>query len=92
MLVNAPDEMKQGLPRGVKAMVAGAAPASMIEGMEQMGFDLIHVCQLRNWSATVCARAPRSGAAWTSARRARADARRGVRYHLQRVACSIQKR
>ena len=34
LLVNAPDELKQGLPRGVKGMVAGAAPpASMIEGM-----------------------------------------------------------
>jgi fatty-acyl-CoA synthase len=26
LLVNAPEEMKEGLPRGVKAMVAGAAP------------------------------------------------------------------
>mgnify|MGYP000119495654 CR=1 FL=1 len=44
LLVNAPAEMKAGVPAGVKAMVAGAAPpASMIEGMEQMGFDLTHV-------------------------------------------------
>ena len=44
MLVNAPDALKNGLPRGVKAMVAGAAPpASLIEGMEKMGFDLTHV-------------------------------------------------
>ena len=44
LLVNAPAELKLGLPAGVKAMVAGAAPpASMIEGMEQMGFDLNHV-------------------------------------------------
>ena len=35
MLVNAPEAMKVGLPTGVKAMVAGAAPpAAMIEGME----------------------------------------------------------
>jgi fatty-acyl-CoA synthase len=35
LLVNAPAAMKQGVPAGVKAMVAGAAPpASMIEGME----------------------------------------------------------
>ncbi len=38
MLVNAPEAMKSGVPAGIKAMVAGAAPpASMIEGMEQMG-------------------------------------------------------
>ena len=36
LLVNAPEELKQGLPAGVKAMVAGAAPpASLIEGMER---------------------------------------------------------
>ena len=49
--------MKQGLPAGVKAMVAGAAPpASMIEGMERMGFDLTHVYGLTEvyGPATVC--------------------------------------
>ncbi len=86
MLVNAPDEMKVGLPRGVKAMVAGAAPpASMIEGMERLGFDLIHVYGLTETygPATVCAK----DEAWSEldiGERARLNARQGVRYHLQR--------
>lgn len=58
LLVNASEELKQGLPAGVKAMVAGAAPpASMIEGMEALGFDLTHVYGLTETygPATVCA-------------------------------------
>jgi fatty-acyl-CoA synthase len=74
------------LPAGVKAMVAGAAPpASMIEGMEQMGFDLTHVYGLTEvyGPATVCAK----HAAWDAldiGERARLNARQGVRYHLER--------
>ncbi|MDP3618933.1 MAG: acyl-CoA synthetase [Ramlibacter sp.] len=88
MLVNAPDEMKQGLPQGVKAMVAGAAPpASMIEGMERMGFDLTHVYGLTEvyGPATVCP----TQEDWSDldiGERARLNARQGVRYHLQRDA------
>jgi fatty-acyl-CoA synthase len=91
MLVNAPSAMKQGLPSGVKAMVAGAAPpASMIEGMERMGFDLTHVYGLTEvyGPATVC---PKHDA-WDAldiGERARLNARQGVRYHLQRDACVI---
>lgn len=88
MLVNAPDELKQGLPAGVKAMVAGAAPpASLIEGMEKMGFDLTHVYGLTEvyGPATACAK----HAEWDEVdigERARLNARQGVRYHLQRAA------
>ena len=88
MLVNAPDDLKRGLPRGVKAMVAGAAPpASLIEGMEQLGFDLTHVYGLTEvyGPATVCARHD----AWDAldiGERAKLNARQGVRYHLQRSA------
>ena len=88
LLVNASDEMKQGVPAGVKCMVAGAAPpASMIEGMEQMGFDLTHVYGLTEvyGPATVCAKHD----AWNEldiGERARLNARQGVRYHLQRDA------
>ncbi|MGE0499064.1 MAG: acyl-CoA synthetase [Ramlibacter sp.] len=88
MLVNAPDAMKAGLPRGVKAMVAGAAPpASMIEGMERLGFDLTHVYGLTEvyGPATACA----TQAGWEGldiGERARLNARQGVRYHLQRDA------
>ena len=85
MLVNAPDALKQGLPRGVKCMVAGAAPpASMIEGMEALGFDLTHVYGLTEvyGPATVCAKHD----AWDVldiGERARLNARQGVRYHLE---------
>ena len=86
LLVNSPADMKEGIPAGVKAMVAGAAPpASMIEGMEQMGFDLTHVYGLTEvyGPATVCAQ----HAAWDDldiGERARLNARQGVRYHLER--------
>ena len=86
LLVNAPAAMKAGVPSGIKAMVAGAAPpASMIEGMEQMGFDLTHVYGLTEvyGPATVCAK----HASWDAldiGERARLNARQGVRYHLQR--------
>ena len=86
LLVNAPAELKAGIAPGVKAMVAGAAPpASMIEGMEQMGFDLTHVYGLTEvyGPATVCAQ----HADWNDldiGERARLNARQGVRYHLQR--------
>ncbi|MDZ4145441.1 MAG: acyl-CoA synthetase [Burkholderiales bacterium] len=91
LLVNAPDAMKEGVPRGVKAMVAGAAPpASMIEGMERMGFDLTHVYGLTEvyGPATVCAKHD----AWDAldiGERARLNARQGVRYHLERAVCVL---
>ncbi len=86
LLVNSPAQMKVGVPAGVKAMVAGAAPpASMIEGMEAMGFDLTHVYGLTEvyGPATVCAK----HADWDAldiGERARLNARQGVRYHLER--------
>ena len=86
LLLNAPAALKQGLPTGVKAMVAGAAPpASMIEGMEALGFELTHVYGLTEvyGPATVCA--VQSGWAQLDiGERARLNARQGVRYHLQR--------
>ncbi|HEX7891117.1 MAG TPA: acyl-CoA synthetase [Ramlibacter sp.] len=88
LLVNAPPELRQGLPRGVKAMVAGAAPpASLIEGMETLGFDLTHVYGLTEvyGPATACPRHEE----WDGldiGERARLNARQGVRYHLQRSA------
>ncbi len=85
-LVNAPAELKVGIPSGVKAMVAGAAPpAAMIEGMEHMGFDLTHVYGLTEiyGPAAVCVK----HASWDDldvGERARLNARQGVNYHLQR--------
>lgn len=44
MIVNAPDELKEGITHKVKVMTAGAAPpAAVIEGMERLGFDVTHV-------------------------------------------------
>ncbi len=94
LLVNAPDAMKAGLPTGVKAMVAGASPpASMIEGMERMGFDLTHVYGLTEvyGPATACPKQDE----WDGldiGERARLNARQGVRYHLQRAARVLDPR
>ncbi|MEG0922696.1 MAG: acyl-CoA synthetase [Comamonas sp.] len=85
LLVNAPADLKEGLPAGVKCMVAGAAPpASMIEGMEELGFDLTHVYGLTETygPVTVCAHQDGWGALDVG-ERARLNARQGVRYHLQ---------
>ena len=85
LLINAPDSMKTGVPAGVKAMVAGAAPpAAMIEGMEKLGFELTHVYGLTEvyGPASVCVKHDE----WESldiSERARLNSRQGVRYHLQ---------
>ena len=85
LLVNADDALKEGVPTGVKAMVAGAAPpAAMIEGMEKMGFDLTHVYGLTETygPAAVCVKHDH----WENldiGERATLNARQGVRYHLQ---------
>ena len=43
MLINAPDHLKAGIHHKVQTMVGGAAPpAAMIEGMEKMGFEILH--------------------------------------------------
>lgn len=43
MLVNAPEEQRAGLPDGIKAMTAGAAPpAAVIATMESMGIPITH--------------------------------------------------
>lgn len=44
MLNNGPDELKAQIDHGVKVMTAGAPPpASVIEGMEALGFSVTHV-------------------------------------------------
>ena len=84
-LVNAPDELKQGIEHKVHAMVAAAAPpAAMIEGMERMGFDLTHVYGLTEvyGPATVCAK-QEEWEALDVAERARLNGRQGVRYLME---------
>jgi len=85
LILNAPADMRAGISHKVSAMVAGAAPpASMIEGMEELGFDLTHVYGLTEvyGPAVVCDKQ----AEWASldiGERARLNARQGVRYNLQ---------
>jgi fatty-acyl-CoA synthase len=84
-LINAPEEMKQGITHKVNGMVAAAAPpASMIEGMERLGFDITHVYGLTEvyGPATVCAKQEE----WSEldiAERTRLNGRQGVRYLME---------
>jgi 3-(methylthio)propionyl---CoA ligase len=84
-LVNAPAQLREGIKHRVYAMVAGAAPpASMIESMEKIGFDLTHVYGLTETygPATVCER-HEDWAVLDIGRRAERNGRQGVRYLLQ---------
>src|SRR5205823_7178935 len=93
-LINAPDEMRRGIEHKVSALVAAAAPpASMIEGMERLGFDLTHVYGLTEvyGPATVCPKHDEWDA-MDIGERARLNARQGVRYHLQRDARVLDAR
>ena len=85
MLINAPESLKHGLVKPVRAMVAAAAPpAAMIEGMDRMGFDLTHVYGLTEvyGPATVCAKQP-DWAALDIGERAMKNGRQGVRYPME---------
>ena len=81
-LINAPAEQRAGIDHVVHCLVAGAAPpASVIEGMERMGFDITHVYGLTETygPAAVCAK----HAAWDVldiGARTERNGRQGVRY------------
>jgi len=65
-------------------MAGAAPPASMIEGMQKMGFNITHVYGLTETygPATVCARQPE----WDDlplADQVRLNGRQGVRYHVE---------
>jgi len=82
MLINAPDEWKAGIDHRVSCLVAAAAPpASVIEGMERMGFDITHVYGLTETygPAAVCAKHAEWDALDIGARTER-NGRQGVRY------------
>jgi fatty-acyl-CoA synthase len=85
MLISAPDELKRGIDHEVKCMVAGASPpASMIAGMEEIGFKLTHVYGLTEvyGPAGACAHQQQ----WDGLDldgRVRMNGRQGVRYQLQ---------
>jgi fatty-acyl-CoA synthase len=85
MLLNAPEEQRRGIAgRGLRMMTAGAAPpASVIEGMERLGFHITHVYGLTETygPATVCA----WHEAWNTLpaeEKSARKARQGVRYHV----------
>ena len=85
MLINAPAEWREGIGHKVSALVAAAPPpASMIEGMNKIGFDITHVYGLTETygPAAVCARHPE----WSELpleEQVRLNGRQGVRYHMQ---------
>jgi len=85
MLVNAPGEMRAGIPKKIFGMIAGSAPPpAVIESLEQMGVDLTHVYGLTEvyGPASVCAKHPE----WETlspSKRAELNARQGVRYEMQ---------
>lgn len=85
LLINAPSAWLEPVKQQVKGMVAGAAPpASMIEGMVKLGFDITHVYGLTEvyGPASVAVKRP-SWAASEMAEQVRLNGRQGVRYVLQ---------
>jgi fatty-acyl-CoA synthase len=85
LIVNAPAELRAGIPPGVRGMVAGAAPpAAMIEGMARIGFDITHVYGLTEVYGPAAVAVKRAGWAQESlSEQALLNGRQGVRYALQ---------
>ena len=85
LIIQADPALREGVPRGVRGMVAGAAPpAAMIEGMAQIGFDITHVYGLTEVYGPAAGAVKRD--AWAQAdvsEQARLNGRQGVRYELQ---------
>jgi fatty-acyl-CoA synthase len=85
LLIAAPDAMRAGIGHKVRAMVAGAAPpASMIEGMARIGFEITHVYGLTEvyGPAAVAVKRPEWQTA-TLSEQTRLNGRQGVRYALE---------
>ncbi len=84
LLNNSDAELKQGIDHSVKAMTAGAAPpASVIQGMEELGMEVTHTYGLTETygPSVVCAWHDR----WNELpieERARLKSRQGVRYPM----------
>ncbi|MBN8473833.1 acyl-CoA synthetase [Sulfuritalea sp.] len=85
MLISAPAEWRAGINHKVSALVAAAPPpAAVIEGMNQIGFNITHVYGLTETygPAAVCAKHE----AWLDLpldEQVRLNGRQGVRYHCQ---------
>ncbi len=85
LIINAPAELRAGITQKVRGMVAGAAPpASMIEGMARIGFDITHVYGLTEVYGPASVAAKRDSWAQESlSEQTRLNGRQGVRYALQ---------
>ena len=85
LLIAAPSELREGIAHQVRGMVAGAAPpASMIEGMATLGFDITHVYGLTEVYGPASVAVKR--ASWSTeslSEQARLNGRQGVRSVLQ---------
>jgi len=85
LLIAAPAEQREGIRQKVRGMVAGAAPpASMIEGMAKIGFDITHVYGLTEVYGPAAVAVKRPG--WSEqnlSEQTRLNGRQGVRYPLQ---------
>ena len=84
-LINAADELKQGIDHQVSAMTAGAAPpAAVIAGMENLGFSVSHVYGLTETYGPCVVCAPQESWAELGVdERSELLARQGVRAPLQ---------
>ena len=85
LLIAAPAQLRAGIAQKVRGMVAGAAPpASMIEGMARIGFDITHVYGLTEvyGPAAVAVKRP-SWAEESLSEQTRLNGRQGTRYALQ---------
>ena len=85
MLIAAPAQWREGITHKVSALVAAAPPpAAVIEGMNQIGFDITHVYGLTETygPAAVCARHD-EWLALPPDEQVRLNGRQGVRYHAQ---------
>ena len=85
LLLAAGPELLAGIDHPVRGMVAGAAPpASMIEGMARLGFDITHVYGLTEvyGPAAVAVKRP-AWAAEPLSEQTRLNGRQGARYMLQ---------
>ena len=84
-LINAADDLKQGVDHQISTMTAGAAPpAAVIAGMENMGFNVTHVYGLTETYGPCVVCAPKEEWQELSVEdRAELLARQGVRAPLQ---------
>lgn len=85
MMINTPPAPGEGITHQVSGFIAGSAPpASTIEGMERLGFDITHVYGLTETygPASVCAK-HESWAELPLSERARLNARQGVATPMQ---------